>query len=60
MAFQEDWNERGLEQWKKNQEITKQRVDTDLAFKTKILNKDEKRKTSAKNIQVYETQRDID
>ena len=48
MAFQEDWNEKGLEQWKKNQAITKQRVTADKAFQTKAFNKTESKRLNVK------------
>ena len=60
MAFQEDWNEKGLEQWKKNQEITKKRVNTDKAFQTKVFNKEESKRLNVKEQLMNETNRDVE
>ncbi|KAL4511584.1 hypothetical protein ABPG72_012429 [Tetrahymena utriculariae] len=60
MAFQEDWNEKGLEQWKKNQEVTKQRVEADRQFEYKQKHKEETKRLQIKELTKNETNRDID
>lgn len=35
MAFMEDWNQKGIENWKKNQDIRKNNNKNDLQFANK-------------------------
>lgn len=50
MAFQEDWNEKGLEQWKKNQEISRQRVLDDKKFASKTIKREENKRLHIKEL----------
>ncbi|EGR31169.1 hypothetical protein IMG5_116400 [Ichthyophthirius multifiliis] len=60
MAFQEDWNDKGQEQWKKNQEIRKQSELADQQFTQKITLKAQNKLNTIKETTKNEVLGDIE